>query len=87
LDTPQRAYAVVAGLAALALTPKLLTLAVLGVERVIIGGLLVVEEALLELLFRGGAVVSVCVSTVSASLRRVLCKQSGVASHLLSKAG
>lgn len=61
LDTPQKAYAVVVGIAALALTPKLLTLAVLGVERVIIGGLLVVEEALLELLFRGGAVVSVSV--------------------------
>lgn len=61
LDTPQKAYAVVVGLAALAVTPRLLTLAVLGVERVIIGGLLVVEEALLELLFRGGALVSVLV--------------------------
>lgn len=58
LDTPQKAYAVVVGLAALVALPRVLTLAVLGVERVIIGGLLAAEEVLLELLFKAGALVS-----------------------------
>lgn len=89
LDTPQKAYAVVVGLAALALTPKLLTLAVLGVERVIIGGLLVVEEALLELLFRGGAVVSDRVCCQDCACRGEChpvsrCEQFGVAELLCS---
>jgi hypothetical protein len=58
LDTPQKAYAVVVGLAALVALPRVLTLVVLGVERVIIGGLLAAEEVLLELLFKAGALVS-----------------------------
>lgn len=44
-------------IAVLGVLPRILTLLVLGLERVIIGGLLAAEEALLELLFRGGALV------------------------------
>jgi len=57
LDTPQKCYAVVVSIAVLGVLPRILTLLVLGLERVIIGGLLAAEEALLELLFRGGALV------------------------------
>lgn len=57
LDTPQKCYAVVVCIAVLGVLPRILTLLVLGLERVIIGGLLAAEEALLELLFRGGALV------------------------------
>ena len=46
------------GLLVLAALPKVLTLLVLGLERILIGGLLAVEEVLLEVLFRSGAVVS-----------------------------
>lgn len=58
LDTPQKGYTVVAGLVLLTLLPQVITLLVLLVERVLIGGLLAVEEVLLQLLIRGGAVVS-----------------------------
>lgn len=58
LDTAQKAYTVAVGLLVLAALPKVLTLLVLGLERILIGGLLAVEEVLLEVLFRSGAVVS-----------------------------
>lgn len=50
----QQASLVALGLVAAVALPKVLTLAVLGVERILIGGLLVAEEALLELFYRGG---------------------------------
>lgn len=58
LDAAQKGYTVAVGLLVLLALPKALTLLVLGLERVLIGGLLAVEEVLLELVFRGGAVVS-----------------------------
>jgi hypothetical protein len=58
LDTPQKGYAVVVGLLTLAALPRVLTLLVLGLERILIGGLLAVEEVLLQVLFKGGALVS-----------------------------
>lgn len=58
LDVPQRAYTVIVGLVLLAALPKVLTVLVLVLERFLIGGLLALEEVLLELLLRGGALVS-----------------------------
>lgn len=46
------------GLVLLAALPKVLTVLVLVLERFLIGGLLALEEVLLELLLRGGALVS-----------------------------
>jgi len=58
LDLSQRVYTVVVSLVLLAALPKLVTLLVLMLERVLIGGLLSLEELLLNVLLRGGAVVS-----------------------------
>lgn len=58
LDAPQKGYAVVVGVLAAAALPKVVTLLVLGLERILIGGLLAVEEVLLQVLFKGGALVS-----------------------------
>jgi hypothetical protein len=74
LDTPQKAYAVIVGLSALVALPKVLTLVVLGVERVIIGGLLAVEEVLLELLFKAGALVSHTCMTLLPDAVSVACR-------------
>jgi hypothetical protein len=49
---------VVLGLVLLAALPKVLVLVVLLLERVLIGGLLALEEVLLQLLLKGGALVS-----------------------------
>lgn len=54
---PQRGYAVVVALLALAALPRVLTIAVLLLERVVVGALLATEELLLELLLKGGALV------------------------------
>lgn len=58
LDLAQRAYTVIVGVVVLAALPKLITLLVLMLERVFIGSLLSLEELLLNLLLRGGALVS-----------------------------
>jgi hypothetical protein len=58
LDLPQKAYTVVLGVVLLAALPKVVTLLVLLLERVLIGGLLALEEVLLQLLLKGGALVS-----------------------------
>jgi hypothetical protein len=57
LDLPQKIYTVVLGLVLLAALPKVLMLVVLMLERVLIGGLLALEEVLLQLLLKGGALV------------------------------
>lgn len=63
LDWQQRGYAVVLGVVVLAVVPQILSLLVLLLERVVIGGLLEFEEAFVALLFKGGALVS-CLLTV-----------------------
>jgi len=50
----QRAATVLAGAAVLFLLPKIVTLVIIGGERVLIGSLLAVEEVLVQLLFKGG---------------------------------
>jgi hypothetical protein len=57
LDLTQKIYTVVLGLVLLAALPKVLMLVVLMLERVLIGGLLALEEVLLQLLLKGGALV------------------------------
>jgi hypothetical protein len=64
LDTPQKGYAVTVGVLAVAALPKVVTLLVLGLERILIGGLLAIEEVLLQVLFKGGALVSQVTSRV-----------------------
>ncbi|KAF6259197.1 hypothetical protein COO60DRAFT_1638544 [Scenedesmus sp. NREL 46B-D3] len=57
LDVPQKAYTVVLGLVLVFALPKVLTLLVLLLERVLLGGLLALEEMLLQLLLKGGALL------------------------------
>lgn len=59
LDLPQKAYTVAAGSVLLVALPKVLVLLVLLLERVLIGGLLALEEVLLQLLLKGGALLGV----------------------------
>lgn len=58
LNWQQRGYAVVLGVVLLAVLPQLLAFGILLLERVLVGGLLAFEEAMVALLFKGGIAVS-----------------------------
>ena len=58
LTPPQQAYTAVVGILVLVAAPKVLTVLLLGVERLLIGALLAAEEVILQLLLKAGAVVS-----------------------------
>ncbi|GLI59426.1 hypothetical protein VaNZ11_001309 [Volvox africanus] len=57
LDTQQKVYTVIAGVALLVATPQLLTFLVIAVERLLVGALLAVEEVLAGALLLGTRLV------------------------------